>query len=255
MSTISVLVLILFVAMVLVGGLQGLKSFLSLVINFALIFMTVVLIGLNFPILGITSLNAVIILAVTIYLGDDDPLTTETAFYGSVLVMVVVVLLIIPMEHWAVVQGFGNENTEDLEGMSLLVGIKFLDVSIATTILSSLGAIAEAAIAISAGLGEILSQNPEIPVTRLFKDGMSVGRQIIGTTFNTLFFGFFGGFLGLFIWFERLNYTWGEFVNNKIFVSELLMILISFIGVILTIPVTTWVMELKVQRKRAKKIG
>lgn len=48
MSTISVLVLILFVAMVLVGGLQGLKSFLSLVINFALIFMTVVLIGLNF---------------------------------------------------------------------------------------------------------------------------------------------------------------------------------------------------------------
>lgn len=251
MSTIPVLIILLFLAMLLVGGLQGLKAFLSLAINFALIFLTVVLIGLDFPILGVTLLNAVIILAVTIYLGDDDPLTTETAFYGSVIVMVLVVLLIIPTEHWAMVQGFGNENTEDLEGLSLLVGIKFLDVSIATTILSSLGAIAEAAIAISAGLGEILAQNPQISANRLFADGLTVGKQIIGTTFNTLFFGFFGGFLGLFIWFERLNYTWEEFINNKIFVSELLMILISFVGVILTIPVTTWVMRLKVRQRQA----
>ncbi|WP_412989757.1 YibE/F family protein [Pediococcus siamensis] len=253
MNTILALILILLAAMLLVGGWQGLKAFLSLVINFILIFLTVVLIGLNFPILGVTLLNAVIILAVTIYLGDDDPLTTETAFYGSVLVMALVVLLIIPVEHWAVVQGFGNENTEDLEGLSLLVGIKFVDVAIATTILSSLGAIAEAAIAISAGLGEILAQNPEIPAKRLFADGIAVGKQIIGTTFNTLFFGFFGGFLGLFIWFVRLNYSWGEFLNNKIFVSELVMILISFIGVILTIPVTTWVMQLKVRYQRTRK--
>ncbi|AMV60913.1 Integral membrane protein [Pediococcus damnosus] len=235
--------------MLLVGGKQGLKSFLSLAINFSVIFMTVVLIGLDFPIIGVTLLNATIILAVTIYLGDDDPVTTETAFYGSMLVMVVIVILIIPVEHWATVQGFGNENTEDLEGLSLLVGIKFLDVSIATTILSSLGAIAEAAMAISAGLGEILTQNPDIAAQQLFKDGMGIGKQIIGTTFNTLFFGFFGGFLGLFIWFERLSYTFGELLNNKIFVSELLMILISFIGVILTIPITTWVMRIKVSRK------
>ncbi|WPC17178.1 YibE/F family protein [Pediococcus inopinatus] len=252
MSTISALILILFVLMLIVGGGRGLKSFLSLTINFAVIFMTVVLIGLNFPIMWVTLLNATIILAVTICLGDDDPLTTETAFYGSVLVMVIIVILIIPVEHWATVQGFGNENTEDLEGLSLLVGIKFLDVSIATTILSSLGAIAEAAIAISAGLGEILAQKPELEAKQLFKDGMAIGKQIIGTTFNTLFFGFFGGFLGLFIWFERLNYTFGELLNNKIFVSELLMILISFIGVILTIPITTGVIRLKVgHQKRA----
>lgn len=96
--------------------------------------------------------------------------------------------------------------------------------------------------AISSGLTEILENHPERTNRQLIHSGMAIGQQIIGTTFNTLFFGFFGGFLALFIWFLGLHYSFGAIMNNKIFVAEMIEILIAFIGVLITVPMTAWVM-------------
>ena len=106
------------------------------------------------------------------------------------------------------------------------------------TILSCLGAVAEASIAIATGLFEIEAHNPTITRAKLRSEGLLIGKEIIGTAFNTLFFGFYGELLALFIWFSRLNYSFGMIINDKIFISEFFMTLISSIGVILTIPVT-----------------
>ncbi|WP_125979783.1 YibE/F family protein [Loigolactobacillus iwatensis] len=253
MSTIPALGLLLLVVMVLVGGKQGALSFLSLLLNFIFLFAAIVLVSLHFSPMVVTLIFGVVILAVTIFLGNDDEVTTQTAFFASILVMLVLLALILPVEHWASVQGFGMEDSDDLEGMSLLIGIKFMQVSIVTAVFSTLGAIAEAAMAISAGLAEIVQQQPKIATKQLFYDGITVGKQIIGTTFNTLFFGFFGGFLGLFIWYVDLHYSLGQFLNNKIFDAEILMVLFSLISVILTVPMTTWVMTRRIHRVRKNK--
>ncbi|XRF77576.1 YibE/F family protein, partial [Pediococcus acidilactici] len=60
--------------------------------------------------------------------------------------------------------------------------------------------------------------------------------------------GFFGSFLGLFIWYVKLNYRFSEFFNNKIFAAEFSMILIGFIGVISAVPLTAWVTQLRVRK-------
>ncbi|KRN28944.1 integral membrane protein [Lactobacillus selangorensis] len=242
MSTIVALGLFLLLAMFLVGGRRGIRSFVSLLLNFVLLFMAIVLVAFGFPPLIVTLIIGIMILGVTIFMGADSDLTTQTAFYGAVIVLVIVVLLIIPVEHWAAVQGFGEEDSDDIVGFSLAIGISFAQIAASTAIFSTLGAIAEAAMAIAAGLNEIVVQTPHLSNHELFQDGSDIGRQIIGTTFNTLFFGFFGGFLALFIWFVGLHYSLGQIFNNKIFVAELLEILFSIIGVILTVPITTWVM-------------
>lgn len=249
MSTITGLGLVLMILMILVGGKQGWKSFLSIILNFGFLFLAVILIAFHLPPLAVTLFTGVVILAITIFMGEDDLLTTQTAFYASLIVLLVLVVLIIPVEHLAMVQGFGEEDTEDLEGMSILIGINFLKVTVTTTVLSTLGAIAEAAMAIAAGLSEVLENHPRVTNGQLFKSGISIGEHIIGTTFNTLFFGFFGGFLALFIWFVGLGYSFSDIVNNKIFVSELVMVLISFVGVIITVPITSFVMAQR-QHKR-----
>ncbi|GAB7168199.1 hypothetical protein TUA1478L_01950 [Lactiplantibacillus plantarum] len=51
--------------------------------------------------------------------------------------------------------------------------------------------------------------------------------------------------MALFIWFAGLHYSFGSVINNKIFVAEVLMVLFSLIGVILVVPVTTWVMTIQ----------
>lgn len=243
MSSINALGLVLLVLMMLVGGKQGWRSFLSLILNFCFLFFAIVLIEFQVPPLFVTITTSIIILAITIFMGEDDLQTTIPAFYASLIVLFVLMIVIIIVSHFGMAQGFGIEDSDDLEGMSILIGIDYLKVSIAAIVLSTLGAIAEAAMAIAAGLTEILENFPDISSKRLFQSGMSIGQQIIGTALNTLFFGFFGGFLSLFIWFAGLHYSFGAIINNKIFVAELIEILISFLGVLFSVPVTTLVMS------------
>lgn len=248
-SATLILMLILALLMIIVGGATGVRAFLSIIFNFAILFLNIALIAWGFPALVITSISGLIILATTIFMGSDDDQITQNAFYSSVLVLMVLIGLILLLQPHLLVHGFANENNEDLEGMSLLIGIKFSDVMLATMMVSLLGAVAEAAIAVSAGLQELIETTPDLDYSKLFVHGYEIGKEIIGTALNTLFFGFFGSFLGLFIWYVKLKYSFSEFINNKIFAAELSMILIGFIGVISTVPLTAWVMQLR-QRKQ-----
>ena len=232
-----------------IGGYTGLRAFLSIIFNFLILFLDIFLIANGFPAIPVTIIGSLIILATTIFMGSDDDNITQNAFYSSVLVITILIILIQVVQPLLAVQGFGNENTEDLEGLSLLIGIKFSDIMQSTMIISMLGAVSEAAIAVSTGLNEVMTETKDFPPTQVFSEGMKIGREIIGTALNTLFFGFFGSFLGLFIWYVKLNYSFSSFINNKILVAELSMILIGFIGVILTVPLTAWV--IKTRNKKA----
>lgn len=250
MSTISLLGLILLILMVLVGGRQGWTAFWSLLLNFCFLFLALVLVAIHFPPLAVTIFSGVVILAITIFMGRNDLAVTVNAYYASLLVFAILLLLIILVEHFARVQGFGLEDTDALEGMSLQIGLSFQSITVVVTSLSILGAIAEAAMSIAAGMATMLDANPQISRQDLLTSGLVIGRQIMGTALNTLFFGFFGGFLALFIWFAGLHYSFGTIINDKIFVNELLIVLISFIGVLLTVPVTAVMIAWRHQIKK-----
>ena len=255
MNTITVLGLVLLILMIVVGGKKGFQSFLSLLFNFGFLFLAIVLIAFHLPPIWVTIITSVIVLSLTIFLSGSNDTTSKIAFVASLFVLLVLILLIIPFENWAQVEGFGLEDSDDLEGMSLLIGIPFLKVAIATAILSTLGAIAEATMAIASGLSEIIKQKPSIKPLRLLGEGIAVGKQIIGTTLNTLFFGLFGGSLALFIWFLGLRYSLGNVINDKVFAAQFIIILFSLIGVIITIPITSLVMaqQLKSRQKERTK--
>ncbi|MCL0329565.1 YibE/F family protein [Apilactobacillus xinyiensis] len=249
MSSIALLGIILLFLMLLVGGRQGFNSFISLILNFGFLFLAIVLISFHLSPLLVTLVVGTILLSLTIFLSGVNDETGNLAFYSSLFVLIILVVLIIPIEYWSQVQGFGLEDSDDLEGMSLMIGINFVKISIATAILSTLGAIAEATMAIASGLGEITEQHPDISSKRLLFDGFFIGKQIIGTTLNTLFFGLFGGMLALFIWFFGLNYSFGNILNDKVFNAEFIIILFSLIGVILSIPITSAVIAHNWKRK------
>ncbi|MFT8401137.1 MAG: YibE/F family protein [Lentilactobacillus diolivorans] len=253
MGAITALGIVLLVLMMIVGGKQGITSFLSMVVNFGILFFSIVLIAFHMPPILVAVVASAILLAITIFWSDASDNASVTAFEASVIILILLIAIIIPIEYWAQVGGFGLEDSEELEGLSTYVGIDFTKIAIATAILSSLGAIAEAAIAIASGLDEIITQHELIRSDQLYVDGIVIGKQIIGTAVNTLFFGFFGSSLGLFIWFYSLNYSFGEILNDKVFAAELIAIVVSLIGVVTTIPITTWIMSLKLKRKTAAK--
>ena len=250
MSSILALTIVLAVLMMVFGGKQGTASFFSVLLNFGILFVTVILISSGFPPLLISLFAGICILATTIYMGNSDDRSTNIAFEATIIVLVVMIIMIVPMDHWAQIKGFSTEQSDEIEAFNLLIGINFEKLAISTAILSTLGAISEAAIAISSGLQEIIDQNPDITKKKLYQSGSNIGSQIMGMTFNTLFFGMFGSDLALFVLLAKVHAGIGYCINAKIFVSECMLVLYSAVAVICVIMITTFLMAHRLEKQQ-----
>ena len=233
---------ILLILLVLVCGWQGLTIFFSLGLNFVVIILALVLVAGGFEPLIVSGLLSLILLATSIFMNTKQPLTAKTAFVTS-LIVVGLLIIIVPLSQLAATYGFGAEDAEEIEGFGLAIGLSFQKISIMMIILGSLGAIAETSIAVASGLVEILEYDAQMGSKQLFKAGIAIGEKIIATAFNTLFFSFFGSFLSLTMWFIQLGYPISKIVNHKILIGEGLALLIGVIGVIATVPLTSWLLN------------
>ena len=234
---------ILLILLVLVCGWQGLTIFFSLGLNFVVIILALVLVAGGFEPLIVSGLLSLILLATSIFMNTKQPLTAKTAFVTSLIVVVGLLIIIVPLSQLAATYGFGAEDAEEIEGIGLAIGLSFQKISIMMIILGSLGAIAETSIAVASGLVEILEYDAQMGSKQLFKAGIAIGEKIIATAFNTLFFSFFGSFLSLTMWFIQLGYPISKIVNHKILIGEGLALLIGVIGVIATVPLTSWLLN------------
>ncbi|MBN7276637.1 YibE/F family protein [Lactobacillus acetotolerans] len=239
MSTLTALIIVLAILMTIVGGETGIRSFFSVLINTMLLILVAILIswGISIPILILIFIP--LKLVTIIFLGTHDYTVAKNSFYAAFLVCLIVSVLILGCQWLAQAAGMGPEAGEVLVGLSQMPGLSYPMIAVAVAIFSSLGAIAEAAVAMSSGLLEIKKHNPNISRMNLIASGNRIGSDILGTAMNTILFGMFGSFLSLFLWYFRLNYSIGEVLNEKLFVNEALIIMYSLIGVLLTVPLST----------------
>ncbi|SEN17700.1 YibE/F-like protein [Paenisporosarcina quisquiliarum] len=242
MNVLVLLAGILLFLMTLIGGRKGVRSFFAIFFNFGVIMITVVL--MNDPTIDpviLTIIACVVISCINLFYINGVNRKTKTAFLSTIICTVILLLFIIFITNKAMIQGFGEEEIGELGMFSLLVEVDFVKITVSVIIMSTIGAITDTAIAVSSPMREIHFHHPNITRKDLFLSGLSIGRDILGTSANTLFFAFFGGYLALLIWFKDLSYSIGEVVNSKIFSSEMITILCAGIGVTLVIPITTWI--------------
>lgn len=241
MNVLLLLAIILFVLMKVIGGEKGTRSFLALFANFGVILVAIILMtnpAVN-PIV-ITLIACMVISYVNLFYINTFHFKSIVAFISTIITLIVLILLILVIVNNAKIQGFGIEEIEELQWFSFHVGLNFREIMICTIIMGTIGAITDTAISISSAMNEIHQHNPSLDRYHLFKSGMNVGKDILGTTTNTLFFAFIGGYLALIIWFKDLAYSFGEIVNSKVFSSEVIAILCTGAGAILVIPITAW---------------
>ncbi|KRM92940.1 hypothetical protein FC80_GL000028 [Liquorilactobacillus cacaonum DSM 21116] len=237
--------------MIFSGGRRGVSAFITLIVNFGLLFLTVILISGGFPPIFVMMFTGISMLAIIIYVGNENEAQTNTAFLATLLVLMVMLILIIPMNYLMQIYGFSSEQSEEIEAFNVAIGVNFSSIAIATTILSTLGAIAEAAIAVASGMEEIIEQGGSKTANELRLSGRNIGLQIMGMTFNTLFFGMFGGNLALFILISKLDASFGYYANSKIFVSETMLVIYAAISVVLVIWVTIEMTVLKTSKAKS----
>ncbi|MEG0443193.1 MAG: YibE/F family protein [Carnobacterium sp.] len=240
MSVLVCLAVILFILMKFVGGEKGTRSFIALFLNFGVTFATMLLMGsTNNPII-ITLIACTVISCINLFYINNVSIKSIAAFISTMITLVLLVSVIFILVEMSMIQGFGIEEIEELNSFTLYVGIDFAKVAVCTIIMGTIGAITDTAISISSAMNEISIHSPLIDRFGLFKSGMNVGRDILGTTTNTLYFAFIGGYLALILWFKDLSYSLGEVVNSKVFSSEIISIFCIGTGAILIIPITAW---------------
>ena len=248
MSTLMALIIVLAILMTIVGGETGIRSFFSVLINTLL----AMLISWGINIAVLTLIFIPLKLVTIIFLGTHDYTVAKNSFYSSFLVCLIASLFIWGCQYLAQAAGLGPEAGELLVGLSQMPGLSYPMIAVTVAIFSTLGAIAEAAVAMSSGLLEIKKHNPNISEEELMASGTTIGNDVLGTAMNTILFGMFGSFLSLFLWYFRLGYTPGEVVNEKLFVNEALIIMYSLIGVILTVPLSSFMLSRGMSKKGVK---
>ncbi|WP_414839174.1 YibE/F family protein [Carnobacterium sp. TMP28] len=241
MNVLVYLTIILFLLMKLIGGEKGTRSFTALFLNAGVLFLTVFFMTVQAinPIL-ITLLASIIISCINLFYINHINLKSITAFFATIVTLLFLIVLIFMIVNRSMIQGFGIEEIEELTSFTLYVGVNFTTLAICTIIMGAIGAITDTAISISSAMSEIYLRNPLLDRPNLFKSGMNIGKDILGTTTNTLFFAFTGGYLALILWFKDLAYSFGEVINSKVFSSEIISILCIGTGAILVIPITVW---------------
>lgn len=253
MNVLVLLSVILFSLMILIGGKKGVRSFISLFINFGIVFLTVLFMTdpqVNPIILTIISCSA--ISCINLFYINEVNSKTITAFISTVITITVLIFFIYIITKKAMIQGFGEEEIDELSVFSRYLGIDFVKVAAAVIIMSTIGAITDVAISITSPMWEIFNQHPAISRKSLFTSGLTIGKDILGSNTNTLFFAFIGGYLALLIWFKDLSYSFGEIINSKIFSAEMIMILCAGVGIALIIPIAAWINAVYLIRSREK---
>lgn len=253
MNALFCLAAILFILMVVMGGKKGAKSFIALFLNFAVLLLTILIMtdpSAN-PII-LTLIACTIISCINLFFINDVNNKTITAFVSTIITLAILLFFIVIVTEKSMIQGFGEEETEELSMFSLYLGVDFVKIGAAMIIMSTIGAIIDVAISIASPMRELYNHNQQVSRKDLFSFGISIGRDILGTNTNTLFFAFFGGYLAMLIWFKDLSYSLGDIVNSKIFSSEMINILCAGIGVALIIPITSWITAYYLDKTREK---
>lgn len=244
-----ILLFILLLLMIYVGGKRGFKIFISLVMNFIVLIITFYLITLGLNTVVVTLLGCLVVSYITLYYVNSENIKTKASMKSIFLTLILLISFVFLYTYITRIAGFSYESYEEINMFSYDIGIDYTDISTSMILIGLIGATIDASIAISTALYEVYLNNKKLSSKELFKSGINIGKDILGTTVNTLLFAFLGEFMTLIIWFNECNYTFATIINSKIFVQEFVKVSFSIIGCLIVIPTTAYIISRDIKKK------
>ena len=226
---------------VLVGGKVGLKSLLSLGLTVAaLIFILLPLLLRGWPTILTTFFVSVLVTAATfVILGGVDK-KTVCACLGTLAGIALATVFGLLAQKLLRIDGYRQEYAEALlqlrQTEESAIGITGLIT--AGVIVSALGAVMDVAMSISSALQELTRVNPDLTSKDLFRSGMNIGRDMVGTMTNTLILAILGSGLTLVVYIYSLSLQPWQLLSSAYMSLEAISGIASSIGVMLAVPLT-----------------
>lgn len=242
------ILLILFVVITtLIGGRTGLKSLLGLAITvFCLIWIMCPLLMKGTPMVPTAFFLCVYVSVVCFVILGGVSKKTVCAILGTVAGVALAAVFSEIAQLLAKVNSYNmydlNGEIEEFKNMQLQgIPLHITGILTAGVIISALGAVMDVAMSLSSAQSELKAVNPAMTFKDLWKSGMNIGRDMVGTMTNTLILAFVGSSLVLVIWMWSLHLSFHQLVSSPFLSLELISALSSSIGVILAVPLTAFI--------------
>src|SRR5699024_6693579 len=127
---------------------------------------------------------------------------------------------------------------ETLMTLWTVQGIQVGSLLFAGLLISSLGAVMDVAMSIGSSMSEILAQNAYLSRKELWKAGIRVGRDMMGTDSNTLILAFAGGSLSMLLLDYAYDLPYLQIINSNNIGIAIMQGLAGSFGIVLSVPVT-----------------
>ena len=234
-AALAVVYLLLVVA---VAGRRGALSVLGLVLATAVLvlFMIPALLELAPP-MWVTLVGSMAMMLLAVYVAHGVSVRTTTALLGTVAGVVITVA----GSLW----GVGAANLtgavgDDVLALSSLVpGLSLRALLTCGMVIAGLGVLNDVTITQASAVWELHAANPGLSRARLFTGGMRIGRDHIASTVYTLAFAYAGTALPLILTASLIDRAVVDTVLSGEIAEEVVRTLVSSIGLVLAIPVTT----------------
>lgn len=232
---------VFFVFLVLVfGGWPGVRGLVSLVGSLALILFTL-LPGLlhGWSPIGLSIGVSVLIIVIGSYITHGFNRTTTAAIIGMILTISIVGVFALYVVHATRLSGMESEETLYLSAGVYGDNINLLGLLLGGILIGLLGILYDIAIGQAIAVEELRRASPHMHTQELFKRAIRIGREHIGALVNTLAIAYVGVSLPLLLLFYSGDSSIWRTLNNEIFATEIVRILIGSIGLVIAAPITT----------------
>ena len=224
---------------VILGRLRGMAALIGLALSLVLLLTFVIpaIMEGSSPTL-VACVGAGAIAYLVIYLAHGFTRMTTVAVLGTVSGVALAVGLSVVWVPFADLTGLVSETSYVIQATG--VDVDPAGLLLAGIVIGALGAIDDVSVTQASAVWELKEADPAASATTLFRSGMRVGRDHVGSIVNTLALAYVGASLPLLIVFRLSDLPLNRVVGSEIVAAELVRALVGSIGLVASMPITTW---------------
>lgn len=238
------LVGIFIILTILVGGFKGVKTLITLGITMVGVYYMLkgIINGQNPVAMSIIVSVVVTIITMLVIAGFNRK--AISAILGTLSGVIIAGVIALIIGYYANLSGLGSSEAQMLLYSTGSIKLDFKGILFASILLGTLGAVMDVCMSISSSITELKDNNPLMTIGQLFKSGMNIGKDVMGTMSNTLILAYAGTSMCLMLLFMVNDMSITNIVNMDFIATEIVRAMAGTIGLIISIPITAIIASL-----------
>ena len=175
---------------------------------------------------------------------------TTIAAVGSMLGVLSGAIFALLAQMAMSVTTYQMDEAETLLLITSTTDLQVKDLFLCGILISCMGAVMDVSMSICSAIAEIHQVQPSLSTGKLFKSGMNIGRDAMGTMANTLILALAGNSLNMMIMIYSYDVSFQQLMNTDFIGIEIIQCIAGSVGIVFTVPLVAFLSAAVFGRKK-----